>query len=312
MQDFIIGLLYALFLSAFFYGLCAFVQLSLVRPGLRMVIFGLFGTVGALILLYGLLSLAAPQVTNLQVGRLALALGVAMLLPLFRWVRVLVAKATPLDPNSTIDATGLIVLCCFFAFEGIVLFTVDLSKITPTITVVGTLLYYLPFVPLAFSLVGVFVTRTWRESVKRLDLERPTPRQVAIALGLVVPLLVLAVATDYAGRTLQPAYYQQVESVLKSMSGGLSNPLAAIVVGGLAGVCEEILFRGAIQPRFGVPLTALAFATAHAQYGASLAVVGVFITGLVLGYERKHFNTTTAIITHAAYDIVAFLLNAGG
>ncbi|HEX5501013.1 MAG TPA: CPBP family intramembrane glutamic endopeptidase [Thermomicrobiales bacterium] len=312
MQDFIISLLYTLILVAFFYGVCAFVQLSQARPGLRYVIFGLFGTVGALILLLGLLSLAAPQVVHPQSGRLLLVLGVATLLPLFRLVRALLAKVTPLDPTSTIDTSGLVVLLWLFAIGGTLLFTIDLSRVNATVTVGAALLNELAYVPIAFSLVGIFVTRTWRESVKRLGLERPTARQVAIALGLVVPLLVLAVATDYAGRTLQPAYYQQVESVLKSMSSGLSNPLAAIAVGGAAGVCEEILFRGAIQPRFGIPLTALAFATAHAQYGASLAIVGVFITGLVLGYERKYFNTTTAIITHAAYDIVAFLLNAGG
>ncbi|HET8628821.1 MAG TPA: CPBP family intramembrane glutamic endopeptidase [Thermomicrobiales bacterium] len=312
MQDFIISLLYVLVFLAFFYGACASVQLSQVRPGMRMVIFGLFGTVGTLILLLGLLSVSAPQVVHPQSGRLLLVLGIATLLPLFRWVRVLVAKVTPLDPNSTIDASGLVVLLWLFAIGGLLLFTVDLSKINATVTVGAALLNELAYVPIAFSLVGIFVTRTFRESVKRLDLERPTARQVAIALGLVVPLLGLAIATDYAGRTLQPAYYQQVESVLKSMSSGLSNPLAAIAVGGAAGICEEILFRGAIQPRFGVPLTALAFATAHAQYGASLAIVGVFITGLVLGYERKYLNTTTAIITHAVYDIVAFLLNAGG
>ena len=35
--------------------------------------------------------------------------------------------------------------------------------------------------------------------------------------------------------------------------------------------------------------------------------LGILIIGVVLGYQRKYINTTSAIITHGAYNTVAFL-----
>ena len=127
-----------------------------------------------------------------------------------------------------------------------------------------------------------------------------------------MPLFAVSFAADYVGRTLQPGLYAQVEAILKAISSGITSPLLAVIFGVCAGVGEEILFRGAIQPRFGIPLTSLVFALMHSQYGVSFTVVGVFLTGIVLGYERKYLNTTACIVTHAVYDIIAVLLNAGG
>ncbi|MGN6758318.1 MAG: lysostaphin resistance A-like protein, partial [Thermomicrobiales bacterium] len=135
-----------------------------------------------------------------------------------------------------------------------------------------------------------------------------TPRQVGIAVALVVPLLAISIGADAIGRAVSPGVYEQLQQVLNAMSSHVTNPFIAIIIGLTAGIGEEILFRGAIQPRFGIAVTALAFAVAHTQYGFSFAIAGVFVTGIVLGYERKTMNTTACIITHATYDILALLL----
>ena len=74
-----------------------------------------------------------------------------------------------------------------------------------------------------------------------------------------------------------------------------------------AGIGEEILFRGAAQPRLGLPLTALLFAAVHTQYTVSPALVHIFVTGLLLGVVRRRANTTTAIAVHASYNFLLAL-----
>ena len=75
-----------------------------------------------------------------------------------------------------------------------------------------------------------------------------------------------------------------------------------------AGIGEEILFRGALQPVLGIWVTSLLFAIVHTQYGLSVATVLIFIVGYVLGIIRRRQNTTVAILLHAAYN---FLLGLG-
>jgi uncharacterized protein len=225
-------------------------------------------------------------------------------------VRLLLGRVTPLDPNSTVDISGTIVLLWFIVITAFAIFTTSIADLASQaqITVSDQIVNVLAYPVVAFSLVGILVTRGWRESVKRLGLERPTPRQAGIAVALVVPLLAISIGADALGRAASPEVYEQLQQVLTAMSRHVTNPFIAVFIGLSAGIGEEILFRGAIQPRFGVAVTALAFAVAHTQYGLSYAIAGVFLTGIVLGIERKTMNTTTCIITHATYDILALLL----
>ena len=88
----------------------------------------------------------------------------------------------------------------------------------------------------------------------------------------------------------------------------ISTPLGILIVGLSAGVGEELVTRGLLQPRLGWFLPNLAFAAAHAfQYGADGLLV-VFVVGSVLAYVRHRWNTTASIITHMTYDIVLLLM----
>src|SRR5439155_22631796 len=99
------------------------------RPKMRYVVVGLFATVAALVLLLGLLSLAQPQLVPPSQGRLLLALGVATILPLPKPVRLLMARLTPFDPDSTVDMSGLVVLLWALVIAGAVRFAIDLTKL---------------------------------------------------------------------------------------------------------------------------------------------------------------------------------------
>jgi len=68
-------------------------------------------------------------------------------------------------------------------------------------------------------------------------------------------------------------------------------------------ISEEILFRGALQPRIGLIATALLFASFHSQYGLSFDTLAVFAIAIGLGLLRKFTNTTTSVISHATYNL---------
>ena len=82
----------------------------------------------------------------------------------------------------------------------------------------------------------------------------------------------------------------------------------AVVLGLSAGISEELLFRGAVQPRLGLLLASILFAVGHVQYGFTVATLEVFVIGLVLGLVRNRTNTTICILIHAGYNSVGVLL----
>jgi membrane protease YdiL (CAAX protease family) len=82
----------------------------------------------------------------------------------------------------------------------------------------------------------------------------------------------------------------------------------ALVLGLSAGIGEETLFRGALQPRLRVLLTALVFTLGHVQYTLSPALLEILVIGLVLGWLRERTNTTTCMVTHAGYNFLDTIL----
>lgn len=312
MVDFIIKLLFLLVFVGLFYGGCAVVHSTLIRPGMRYVVLGTLGTIGVLVIMLGLMSLAAPMVVAPKQGALLLLFGGAMVLPLFHFVRRFFALFSPLDPASTIDTAGLVVLFLVLSLGGVQLFTLDIAAFAEqvTVTVSDSVLNAIGLPLVALSLVGIFITRDWRASLQRLGLLRLTFRQAVLSLVLVAPLLAADQLFNFIGRQVQPAEFERLDVVLRAMSANVTNPLIALVIALAAGFGEEILFRGAIQPRLGIFLTTLAFAAAHVQYGPTIAIAAVFTLGLVFAWERKSISTTAAIVTHAAYNLVALLVNA--
>jgi hypothetical protein len=80
--------------------------------------------------------------------------------------------------------------------------------------------------------------------------------------------------------------------------------IGALTVGLSAGLGEEMVFRGAAQPRFGIALTAFLFAFMHTQYTISPALLQVFLLAVVLGVARVRSNTTTCMLAHATYNTI--------
>jgi membrane protease YdiL (CAAX protease family) len=88
------------------------------------------------------------------------------------------------------------------------------------------------------------------------------------------------------------------------------SPLGALAVGIAAGVSEETLFRGALQPRFGILVTSLLFAITHVQYAFTPATLVILVIGISLGWVRRRWGLPAAIVLHALYNMVNILLSS--
>jgi membrane protease YdiL (CAAX protease family) len=160
--------------------------------------------------------------------------------------------------------------------------------------------------------VGWLARRGLGSALQRLKIVVPTAGQVAIGLGaglLLVPLIILLEhLASAAGLGPDP----NVARLTEQMMGPLLATVPGILTLGLAAALgEESVFRGALQPRFGLLLTTLLFTLLHSNYGISISTLFVFIVGLVLGLLRNRFNTSTTMITHAVYNmtlgVIAYL-----
>jgi membrane protease YdiL (CAAX protease family) len=180
------------------------------------------------------------------------------------------------------------------------------------ISPVTVLASQLPFIVLAIVGVGAGIRRNPRETLARLGYGPISLQNVGVVALFIVGAFALSVATDYLFSVLQPDLYRKVGEV----SGTLFDPkglslisavLFALLIGVSAGLGEETLFRGAVQPVFGIPATSLLFASMHVQYGPSLLLGYIFVLAVGLGLLRRYFNTTTSFLAHAGYNTLGIL-----
>src|ERR671916_562453 len=171
----------------------------------------------------------------------------------------------------------------------------------------------LPFLVVALLGVGVGVRRNLRETLDRLGYGRISSRHIGIAVLVAGAALALSVAADALFASLQPGLYREVGEISDNLFnprglGPVSAVLFALLLGLGAGLGEETLFRGALQPVFGIAATSILFASMHVQYGPSLLLGYVFLLSIGLGLLRKHINTTASLLAHAGYNSLAIIL----
>ena len=133
----------------------------------------------------------------------------------------------------------------------------------------------------------------------------PACKTILISLGMVIPCYIVAIIGNVLTLIFQPDVFDNLQDTMEDMTTGLDNPVGMILIGLSAGIGEEVLFRGAVQPRFGIVIAALFWTAMHAQYDVSFVLVGLFGVGMILGLQRKYFGTASAIITHAVYNMIA-------
>ncbi|MGH7904387.1 MAG: lysostaphin resistance A-like protein [Candidatus Dormibacteraceae bacterium] len=220
-------------------------------------------------------------------------------------VRAAVARALPFDGDNPVHAlalSGSILLAGFFLSTQISTDVLAQETSGAPIGVPDLISQEVPFLGAALLGVGLLVRRSPAASLGRLGIVRPRWWQVVLALAAAGILFAVGTGIDYLGTAIDPKLMKEVSRASQQVFGGLNNPLGVVALAAAPAVCEEALFRGALQPRLGIVWVAIVFATFHMQYGLSFDSLAVFVLACGLGLVRKFTNTTASMITHALYN----------
>lgn len=162
---------------------------------------------------------------------------------------------------------------------------------------------------LAMVGVGWLSRRDWGATLARLGIERMDGRQWLVGVGAGVGMVPVVVLLEAVLSQFGWGAQADVGRLTEMLIGGLfETPFGILTLGLAAALGEEAIFRGAMQPRFGLWLTSILFALVHSNYGITFSTLIVLLLGLLLGWLRIRYNTTTAMVTHAVYNMSLGLL----
>jgi CAAX protease family protein len=220
-------------------------------------------------------------------------------------LREQVARVLPIDPDNPVHALALVLAVLLFGTQVTsILFTGLAASGQTPLTVVDLITQEIPFLIVGAAGVGIFIRRNIAQTAIRLGLVRPAWWQLAIALAAAGAFFAFGQAMDALSHAWTPGVAHQVDATTQVLFGGLGSPVGIAVLALAPGICEEILFRGALQPRIGLIATALLFTSIHTQYGLSLDTLSVFVIATGLGLIRKFTNTTTSSVCHITYNLI--------
>ena len=280
---------------------------------------GLLG-LAALSLLSALAQVLMPEMADpevMTVNWLGSAAGYMMtsalaFLPLVPAVRRWVARWLPIDPDSFVHGTALTFVIyqigLSLAQTALIGNLETLTDVEMRLTIWDVILSGIPLTLLALAGVGLFIRRDGRSALERLGVRRPTWKQLIAAAGITALMIGFDTAVSLTWQEVDPTGYELLQRVSENIFGGLVTVGGALALGLSAGISEELLFRGAVQPRLGLVLAAVLFAIGHLQYGLTYATLEILLIGLVLGLVRKWTSTTLCIVIHATYNTVGTLL----
>jgi CAAX protease family protein len=262
-------------------------------------------SIGGLALVYsGVLVTTPGELAN---GLTVFAAGALSLLTVWPPFRVVLARVLPIDPASLLDATAIVFTLVMVGTQiGAQLSEHVLASLATqqSLHPLDLVIQDLPFVLAALLGVGLLIRRQPLEVLGRLGIVRPEWWQPVLALACAGAFYAFSTGTDALASRLTPDLAKQVAAANQQIFGLLGNPIGIATIALTAGLAEEMLFRGALQPRLGLVWTALVFAAIHSQYGLSLDALAVFILAVGLGLLRRFANTTTTIVCHVAYNAV--------
>ena len=161
----------------------------------------------------------------------------------------------------------------------------------------------------AFLGVGWMLRRRRAAVLRRLALRMPTLREagISVAAGICLWLLTAAAVALWEAALPAEVFQLQTESARQFAAAFSGSIAAAMTLAIIPAFCEEIFYRGALQPIFGVFLSSLFFTATHQQYGLSPALLILFGLSLGFAWLRLRFDTSAAIIAHAVFNFLPFV-----
>lgn len=232
-------------------------------------------------------------------------IGLLFLIPS---VRKQLSKWIPIDPQNSLHTVSLSLSMLIFIqfFFSMIIGLEDSMEGPPTAlqAIANLWTQNIFFALLAFFGVGWLTRRSGRELFERLGLVLPNGKSVLIAVVVGLVFVPVALGLEFVFSQFGIVADPEVERTTEQLLGPLFTTIFGVLTLGLAAALgEELIFRGALLPRFGIFFTSILFTFLHTQYGFSVATLIVFILALVLAYLRQRYNTTIAMIVHATYNI---------
>lgn len=259
---------------------------------------------------------SAPWV---EISLILLVMTVVAGLMMITAVRRGVARVLPIRADSPVHMAALVLTALTVGlnlWQSILLTPLATAQVATGDSAITTTYFDVLVFPLltltiaAVIGVGLYVRRNQDEVFERLGLRGLTLKHVLVAVITTAILVPLALGTEMLWQRIDPAGYKQVGDLSQALLGGFSGIAGALAIGGSAAIGEEIFFRGAYQPRFGLLLSALLFASFHVQYGLSPATLLVFVIGLVLGILRQRTSLTVCMLVHFLYNATLVLMGS--
>lgn len=232
----------------------------------------------------------------------------------FRPIRRDVASFGLIDPDNPVHALALALAVVFFGTQVTFLAFTDVlaaDKAQPPLSILDLFWNELPFLILGLAGVGLFMRRKVADAATRLGFVLPAWWHIALAFAAAGAFLALASGSDALSHAWSPGIARNVDATTQHLFGRLNTPIGIAAVAVIPGICEELLFRGALQPRIGLMATALLFTAIHTQYGLSFDTAAIFTIALGLGLIRKYINTTASCTCHVTYNLLAGIGVAG-
>jgi uncharacterized protein len=310
-----------------------------VRRGETIVRWLLYGIVG-IIFLFALLILQTATLSNLQgeFQNLQLAMpeidqtaaAVNFVLAIFavfisvrvvasqgmrQFIKRLVGERNLYNPNSWVHQAA-IVLCLMMlsiTIGQLVLIggtsglaqEVETNGLTPGSVVFDMVLRII----VSFLGVGLAIRRSPGEALQRLGLRAPTLGDVTWGMGFGVLLLGVVFIVGAVWEALaSPETIQEQTAAAEQIARAFGTLPLAFLLSISAALGEEIMFRGALQPVFGLFTTSIFFAILHTQYSLTPATLIIIVVAFVLGWLRNRQSTTSAIIAHFVYNFLQLSL----
>jgi membrane protease YdiL (CAAX protease family) len=227
---------------------------------------------------------------------------------LFTGARRRLARVLPLDPESPIAMLALVAVILIVGVQANYQASHDaLAAVNGSAQLqpIDVVVQEIPILLLAFLGVGLLTRRSPAAAMVRLGLVRPALWQIFAALAVAGVFVAISQGAGYLQQVLDPALANRLNQATSHYYAGITGLAGIAAISIAPGVAEESFFRGALQPRIGLLLTALAFAAIHTQYALTLDTLLVFGLGCALGLIRRQLNTTAAIVTHAGYNALA-------
>lgn len=132
-----------------------------------------------------------------------------------------------------------------------------------------------------------------------------------------IPIFILAIAGGICLGTVPRLFAQTslfkttYNKLIQSFIPFKLNFLDCIVISLCAGVCEELLFRGALQPLLGIFITSVIFLVIHGYFDPrdwKKTILGTtaLIFSILAGFLFMFYGLIPAIIFHFSYDFTAY------